>query len=155
MEQSQEDKVCSGDVKTPLSDIGSNFWVVLCGARTWIPWSLWVLPNYEHSMILWFSVSLGPITRIISIQNAQNALSLLISLSLNDSLQAETAIWQTKSKMLHTGKTFAVSEDLSLDSKIEKLHWEPYTPLLYAVRIQMKRKKLKNVLLLQRKNFQS
>lgn len=44
-------------------------------------------------------------------------------------------------------KNVCSTEDLSLDSKIEELHRDPQTPLLCAVHIQIKRKKLKNVLL--------
>ena len=39
---------------TALSDIGFEFWMVLCGARSWTYWFLWVLSNLGYSMILWF-----------------------------------------------------------------------------------------------------
>lgn len=37
---------------TMLSVIWSDFWVILSGARSWIPWSLWVPSNSLYSMIL-------------------------------------------------------------------------------------------------------
>jgi len=33
---------------TPLSDTGFGFWVVLCGARSWIWWSCGSLPTRKH-----------------------------------------------------------------------------------------------------------
>ena len=37
---------------TMLSVIWSDFWMILCGARSWIQWSLWVPSNSLYSMIL-------------------------------------------------------------------------------------------------------
>ena len=44
----------SRSIWTTLSDIWSEFWVVLCGARSWTQWSLWVLSNSGYSMTLLF-----------------------------------------------------------------------------------------------------
>lgn len=41
----------SGSVWTLLSDIGFEFWVVLCGAKSWTR-SLWVPYNPAYSVIL-------------------------------------------------------------------------------------------------------
>jgi len=41
-------------VWTLLSDIWSDFWVFLCGARSWTRWSLQVPSNLGYSVILWF-----------------------------------------------------------------------------------------------------
>jgi len=35
-----------------LSDRGVSFWVVLCEATSWTPWSLWVPSNWGYSMLL-------------------------------------------------------------------------------------------------------
>jgi len=37
------------------SDIWSDFWVVLCAARSWTQWSLWVPFNLGFSMFLWWT----------------------------------------------------------------------------------------------------
>ena len=42
----------SRSIWTMLSDIGFEFWVALCGARSWTWWSLWVPSNSGYSMIL-------------------------------------------------------------------------------------------------------
>ena len=41
--------VCSAKIQTVVSDIGFGFCVVLCSARSWTQWSLWV-----PCLILWF-----------------------------------------------------------------------------------------------------
>lgn len=41
----------SRSISVVLSDIGFEFWMVLCGSGSWTPWSIWVLSN---SNILWF-----------------------------------------------------------------------------------------------------
>lgn len=35
---------------TTLSDIWSDFWVVLCGGRSWTQWSMWVPSNLGYSV---------------------------------------------------------------------------------------------------------
>ena len=41
-------------VWTVVSDIGNEFWVVLCPSGNWIQWPLWVPSNLGYSTILWF-----------------------------------------------------------------------------------------------------
>lgn len=43
----------SRDVWTALSDTLSNCWVILCRARIWAWWPLWVPSNSGYFMILW------------------------------------------------------------------------------------------------------
>jgi len=40
--------------ETPLSEVGFEFWLVLCEARSWTCGSLWVPSSSGYSMILWF-----------------------------------------------------------------------------------------------------
>lgn len=39
---------------TMISDIWSDLWVILCEARNWIWWYLWVYSNSRYFMFLWF-----------------------------------------------------------------------------------------------------
>jgi len=43
----------SRSIWTMLSDLWSDFWMVLCRARSWT-WSVWVHSNLCYSMIIWF-----------------------------------------------------------------------------------------------------
>ena len=40
------------ELKTMPKPKGFGFWVVLCGARNWTQWPLWVSSNAEYSVIL-------------------------------------------------------------------------------------------------------
>ena len=40
------------NVWTALSDIGFEFWAVLCGDRSWTRWSFWVPSSLGHSVLL-------------------------------------------------------------------------------------------------------
>ena len=39
------------DVPGRFSDMGSDFWVLLCEARSWTRWSLWIPSNSGYSVI--------------------------------------------------------------------------------------------------------
>jgi len=53
----------SGSIWTMLSDRGSDFCVVLCGAQSWTQWYVCVPLNSSYSMIRWFRASLVDYSR--------------------------------------------------------------------------------------------
>lgn len=44
----------SRSIWSVFSDIWFDFWVFLCGARSWTWWSLWIFFNSGYSVVLWY-----------------------------------------------------------------------------------------------------
>ena len=68
----------SRSVWTRLPDLWPDFWVVLCGARSWTWWSLWVPSNRGYSMKFRFVSGFGHVLEM----TYRNRLCILFSSSL-------------------------------------------------------------------------